>query len=149
MIVVRNKMNELIPTQTVTDWKMCIDYRRLNKVTRKDHFPLPFYGSDVREVCRSDILLFSRWLLRVQPNCSGPADHEKTAFTCPFGVFTYRRMPFGLSNTSSTFQRCMLSRFSDIIESSIEVFMDDFFFVVIISIIFLHPSMLFLRDVLK
>ena len=42
MTVVRNDKNELIPTRTVTGWRMCIDYRKLNKATRKDHFPLPF-----------------------------------------------------------------------------------------------------------
>jgi hypothetical protein len=42
MIVVRNEKNELIPQQTVTGWRMFIDYRKLNTATRKDHFPLPF-----------------------------------------------------------------------------------------------------------
>ena len=42
MIVVQNENNELIPTRTVTGWHMCIDYRKLNKATRKDHFLLPF-----------------------------------------------------------------------------------------------------------
>lgn len=42
IIVVPNEMNELIPTRTVTEWRVCMDYRKLNKATRKDHFPLPF-----------------------------------------------------------------------------------------------------------
>ena len=42
MTVVPNEKNELIPTRTVTGWRVCIDYRRLNDATRKDHFPLPF-----------------------------------------------------------------------------------------------------------
>ena len=40
--VIRNEKNELIPTRTVTGWRVCIDYRKLNTATRKDHFPLPF-----------------------------------------------------------------------------------------------------------
>ena len=40
--VIHNDKNELIPTRTVTGWRMCIDYRKLNQATRKDHFPLPF-----------------------------------------------------------------------------------------------------------
>ena len=52
-------------------------------------------------------------------------DQEKTTFTCPFGTFAYRRMPFGLCNAPATFQRCMLSIFSDMVERIMEVFMDD------------------------
>ena len=51
---------------------------------------------------------------------------EKMTFTCPFGTFAYRRMPFGLCNAPTTFQRCMVSIFLDYIEHIIEVFMDDF-----------------------
>ena len=42
MTVVKNEKNELIPQRTVTGWRMCIDYQKLNKATKKDHFPLPF-----------------------------------------------------------------------------------------------------------
>nr|GEX84510.1 reverse transcriptase domain-containing protein [Tanacetum cinerariifolium] len=55
-----------------------------------------------------------------------PQDEKKTTFTCPYGTFTYRRMPFGLCNAPGTFQRCMKSIFHDMIENTIEVFMDDF-----------------------
>ncbi|RVW22012.1 Retrovirus-related Pol polyprotein from transposon 17.6 [Vitis vinifera] len=52
-------------------------------------------------------------------------DQEKTTFTCPFGTYAYRRMPFDLCNAPATFQRCMLSIFSDMVERIMEVFMDD------------------------
>ncbi|VVA34742.1 PREDICTED: LOW QUALITY PROTEIN, partial [Prunus dulcis] len=52
-------------------------------------------------------------------------DQEKTTFTCPFGTFAFRKMPFGLCNAPATFQRCMISIFSDMIEKYLEVFMDD------------------------
>ncbi|RDX74998.1 Retrovirus-related Pol polyprotein from transposon 17.6, partial [Mucuna pruriens] len=55
-----------------------------------------------------------------------PEDHHKTTFTCPFGTFVYTRMPFGLCNVPSTFQRCMPSIFSDLLQDCMEVFMDDF-----------------------
>ncbi|RVW83854.1 Retrovirus-related Pol polyprotein from transposon 17.6 [Vitis vinifera] len=52
-------------------------------------------------------------------------DQENTTFTCPFGTYAYRRMPFGLCNAPATFERCMLSIFSDMVERIMEVFMDD------------------------
>ncbi|GJV56124.1 reverse transcriptase domain-containing protein [Tanacetum coccineum] len=55
-----------------------------------------------------------------------PKDQEKTTFTCPYGTFAYRRMPFGLCNAPGTFQRCMLAIFHDMVEKTMEVFMDDF-----------------------
>ena len=55
-----------------------------------------------------------------------PKDQEKTTFTCPFGTYAYKRIPFGLCNAPATFQRCMMSIFSDLIENYMEVFMDDF-----------------------
>ena len=53
-------------------------------------------------------------------------DQSKTTFTCPFGTFAYRCMPFGLCNAPATFQRCMMAIFSDFCEKIVEVFMDDF-----------------------
>ncbi|GKD23426.1 reverse transcriptase domain-containing protein [Tanacetum coccineum] len=55
-----------------------------------------------------------------------PKDQDKTTFTCPYGTFAYRRMPFGLCNVLGTFQRCMMAIFYDMIEETMEVFMDDF-----------------------
>ena len=52
-------------------------------------------------------------------------DQDKTTFTCPFGTYAYKRMPFGLCNAPATFQRCMLSIFSDMVERIMEVYMDD------------------------
>ena len=53
-------------------------------------------------------------------------DQEKTTFTCLYGTFAFRRMPFGLCNATGMFQRCMMVIFSDMVEKTIEVFMDDF-----------------------
>ncbi|GJZ78925.1 reverse transcriptase domain-containing protein [Tanacetum coccineum] len=55
-----------------------------------------------------------------------PEDQEKTTFTCPYGTFAYRRMPFGLCNAPATFQRCMTTIFHDMVDDFMEVFMNDF-----------------------
>ncbi|XP_015164445.1 RNA-directed DNA polymerase homolog [Solanum tuberosum] len=55
-----------------------------------------------------------------------PEDQEKTTFTCPYGTFAFKRMPFRLCNAPTTFQMCMMSIFSDMVEDTLEVFMDDF-----------------------
>nr|GFA81309.1 retrovirus-related Pol polyprotein from transposon 17.6 [Tanacetum cinerariifolium] len=65
---------------------------------------------------------FSRYFqIPIDPN-----DQEKTTFTCPYRIFAYKRMPFGLCNAPGTFQRCMMAIFHDMIEKTMKVFMDDF-----------------------
>ncbi|XP_015170973.1 RNA-directed DNA polymerase homolog [Solanum tuberosum] len=54
-----------------------------------------------------------------------PKDQENTTFTCPYGTFAFKKMLFGLCNSLAIFQRCMMSIFSDMVEETIEVFMDD------------------------
>ena len=51
---------------------------------------------------------------------------EKTTFTCPYGTFAFRKMPFGLCNAPATFQRCIMSMFSDLVEEAMDIFLDDF-----------------------
>ncbi|KAI3724648.1 hypothetical protein L2E82_36431 [Cichorium intybus] len=55
-----------------------------------------------------------------------PEDQAKTTFTCPYGTFAFRRMPFGLCNAPAMFQRCMMAIFSDMIGEALEIFIDDF-----------------------
>jgi len=124
--VIHNEKNELIPTRTVTGWRMCIDYRKLNQATRKDHFPLPFMDQMLERLAGKTYYYFLDGYSGYNQITVDPQDQEKTAFTCPFGVFAYRKMPFELCNALATFQRCMLAIFSDLVENCIEVFMDDF-----------------------
>lgn len=124
--VVANKDNELVPTRVQTSWRFCIDYRKLNSMTRKDHFPLPFIDQMLERLAGHAFYCFLDGYSGYNQIHISPEDQEKTTFTCPFGTFAYRRMPFGLCNAPATFQRCMLSIFSDMVERFLEVFMDDF-----------------------
>jgi len=89
MTIVANEKNELIPTRTVTGWRMCIDYRRLNQATRKDHFPLPFMDQMLERLAGQAFYCFLDGYSGYNQIAVSPEDQEKTAFTCPFGVFAY------------------------------------------------------------
>nr|GEZ77182.1 hypothetical protein [Tanacetum cinerariifolium] len=103
--VVENENNELIPTRLVTGWRVCIDYRKLNDATRKDHFPLPFMDQMLERLAGNEFYCFLDGFSGYIQIPINPPDQEKTTFTCPYGTFAYRRMPFGLCNAPGTFQR--------------------------------------------
>ncbi|GJV65342.1 reverse transcriptase domain-containing protein [Tanacetum coccineum] len=126
MTVVENEDNELIPTRLVTGWRVCIDYRKLNDATRKDHFPLPFMDQMLKRLAGNEYYCFLDLFPGYFQIPIDPQDQEKTTFTFPYGTFAYRRIPFGLCNAPGTFQRCMMAIFHDMIEETMEVFMDDF-----------------------
>ncbi|GJX51881.1 reverse transcriptase domain-containing protein [Tanacetum coccineum] len=123
--VVTNENDEIVPTRTVTGWRVCIDYHKLNEVTAKDHFPLQFMDQMLERITGNKYCFLDGFSGYFQIPIN-PIDQEKTTFTCPFGTYAYRRMPFGLCNAPATFQRCMLAIFHDMIEESVKVFMDDF-----------------------
>uniref|UniRef100_A0A2N9GYX5 RNA-directed DNA polymerase n=1 Tax=Fagus sylvatica TaxID=28930 RepID=A0A2N9GYX5_FAGSY len=123
--VVKNEHGELVPTKLVTGWRMCIDYRKLNTATRKDHFPLPFIDQVLERVAGHSFYCFLDGYSGYYQIEIDLEDQDKTTFTCPFGTYAFRRMPFGLCNAPATFQRCMMSIFSDMVGEIMEVFMDD------------------------
>ncbi|GJZ36156.1 reverse transcriptase domain-containing protein [Tanacetum coccineum] len=118
--VVTNDENELVPTRLVTGWRVCIDYRKLNEATRKDHFPLPFMDQMLERLAGNEYYCFLDGFSGYFQIPIDPKDQEKTTFTCPYGTFAYRRMPFGLCNAPGTFQRCMMAIFHDMIEKTME-----------------------------
>ena len=95
-------------------------------MARKDHFPLPFIDQMLDRLAGNEYFCFLNGYSGYNQITIAPEDQEKTTFTCPYGTFAFWRMPFGLCNTPGTFQRCMMAIFSDMVEKSIEVFMNDF-----------------------
>ncbi|GKB72325.1 reverse transcriptase domain-containing protein [Tanacetum coccineum] len=98
----------------------------LNEATRKDHFPLPFMDQMLERLAGNEYYYFLKGFSGYFQILIDPHDQEKMAFISPYGMFAYRHMPFGLCNAPGTFQRCMMAIFHDMIEKTMEVFMDDF-----------------------
>ena len=105
---------------------MCIDYRKLNAATRKDHFPLSFLDQVLERVASKAFYYFLYVYYGYNQIEIALEDQDKTTFTCPFGNYSYKRMLFGMCNAPTNFQRCMISIFSDMIVKILDVFLDDF-----------------------
>nr|GEZ61044.1 reverse transcriptase domain-containing protein [Tanacetum cinerariifolium] len=103
--VVENKDYDIILTCLVMGWCVCIDYRKLNEATRKDHFPLPFMDQILERIAGNQYYCFFNGFSGYFQIPIDPKDQEKTTFTCPYKMFAYRHMPFGLCNALGTFQR--------------------------------------------
>ena len=124
--VIRNEKNDLILIRTMTGWRVYINYKKLNTTTINDHYPLPFINQMLDKLAGHPHFCFLDGYLGYNQISIAPKDQEKTTFTCPYGTFAFRMMSFRLCNAPATFQRCMMSIFSDLGEEAIEIFMDDF-----------------------
>ena len=111
--VIRTESNALLPSRTVIGWRICIDYRKLNKATRKDHFPLPFLYQMLDRLAGHEYYSFLYGYSGYNQITISPEDQEKTTFTFLYGTFSFRRMPFGLCNAPGTFQLYMMAIFSE------------------------------------
>ncbi|CAM8931903.1 unnamed protein product [Rhodiola kirilowii] len=121
-----NAQGELVTKRIQNGWRVCIDYRKLNAVTRKDHFPLPFIDQMLYRLAGKAYFCFLDGFSGYNQIPIVAEDQEKTTFTCPFGTFAFQRMSFGLCNAPGTFQRVVMSIFSELIRDCVEVFTDDF-----------------------
>ena len=114
--VAKTENKDLIQTRLPTKVRVCIEYRKLNAATRKDHFSLPFIDQMPERLADHEYYCFLDGYSGYNKIHIALEDQEKTTFTCPFGTFAYRRIPFGLCNAPATFQRCMMSLFSNMVE---------------------------------
>ena len=115
-------------------WRVCVDYRELNKATQKDHFPLPFIDQVLDTLSGKKIFSFLDGFSGYNQIQIAPEDQDKTAFTCSCGTFAYRVLPFGLCNAPATFQREILGIFSDLLNNCLEI-----------SWMILHPTDIILK----
>jgi hypothetical protein len=103
MTVVPNENNELIPQRVVVGYRMCSDYRKVNKVTKKDHYPLPFIDQILERLSTKTLFYFLDGYSGFSQIAVKKEDQEKTTFTCPYETYAYRCMSFGLCNAPATF----------------------------------------------
>ena len=101
--MIKTENNTLLPFRTVTCWRICIDYQKLNKATRKDHFPLTFLDHMLDRLVGHEYYCFLDGYSGYNQIAIAPEDQKKTTFTCFYGTLAFRRMPFGLCNAPGTF----------------------------------------------
>ena len=116
IVVVKKKSGEI---------RLCCDYRRLNSVTRKDSFPLPRIDECLDALGGAKYFTTLDLASGYHQVAMADSDKAKTAFTCPFGLYEYSRMPFGLCNAPATFQRLMNASMHDFIFRILLVYLDD------------------------
>ena len=117
---------EELQTRLPIKWRVCIDYRKVNTATKKDHFPLPFIDQILDKLSGQGFYCFLDGYSEYNQLVIHLDNQEKMTFTCPFRTYAFQHMPFRLCNAPATFQRCMMAIFSDFIGESMEGFMDDF-----------------------
>jgi RNase H-like domain found in reverse transcriptase/Reverse transcriptase (RNA-dependent DNA polymerase)/Integrase zinc binding domain/Integrase core domain len=118
--------SELVMVRKKTgDWRVCVDYRLINKHTVPDNYPFPRISDLLRSAknCGYFVALDLRsgyWQIPMEETSKSP-----TAFRCPKGLYEFEVMPFGLTNAPATFQRAMDLLFSDQYNKGVSVFLDD------------------------
>ena len=105
---------------------MFVDYRELNKATKKDHFPLPFIDQVLDTLASKKYFSFLDGYSSYNQISIAPEDQDKTKFTFPWGTFSYYVFPFGLCNAPVIFQRVVIDIFVDILHDCMEIYINDF-----------------------
>lgn len=107
------------------DLRMCVDYRKLNAKTRRDAYPLPRIDESLDALQGANFFSTLDLASGYQQVAMDKEDQHKTAFITPFGLYEFKRMPFGLCNAPSTFQRLMTSGMNDMLFRILLVYLDD------------------------
>ncbi|CAM6086284.1 unnamed protein product [Calypogeia fissa] len=106
--------------------RVCQNFRKLNEATKKDYFPIPFTDMVLDIVVGWEVYSFLDGYSGYNQIWIRKEDQLKTVFTIEWGVFAFRRMPFGLCNAPGSFQRIIMAIFHDFLRKFVEVFIDDF-----------------------
>jgi len=106
--------------------RVCVNYKALNKITKKDRYPLPFCEEILEEVVGHEMYTFGDGYKGYHQVKIALEDQLKTTFTTPWGTFCYTIMPFGLCNAPGTFQCLMNKVFDPFLGLFLRVFIDDF-----------------------
>ena len=116
IVIVRKKNGKL---------RVCVDLKKLNAATVRDHYPLPNMDQLLERVAGKEAYSFLDGFSGYNQILIDPADQYKTAFATPWGTFAFKVMPFGLTNAPSTFQRLMATAFRSLLGQFLEVYLDD------------------------
>ncbi|GJZ29259.1 reverse transcriptase domain-containing protein [Tanacetum coccineum] len=123
-------------------WRMCVDFKDLNNACPKDCYPLPEIDWKVESLCGYPFKCFLDAYKGYHQIKMAKEDEEKTAFITSQGIFCYSKMPFGLKNVGSTYQRLVDKAFQRQIGRNLEVYVDDL-------VIKSHTEEEIIRDITK
>jgi hypothetical protein len=115
--IISNDENSLIPTRTVTGYSMCIDFRKLNKGTKKKHKPPPLMEQILERLSSNSYFCFLDGYSGYTQIPIQPEDQEKTTSTCPYGAYAYRLLPFGLCNAAELFKNVFLKSLRNLLKT--------------------------------
>jgi ribonuclease HI len=116
LVPVRKKSGEI---------RLCVDFRNLNRSSKKDNYPLPNMEHILQKVTGASRISMIDGFSGYNQISVMPGDREKTAFTTPWGTFMYAKMPFGLMNAGATFQRAMDIAFIGEKDQFVVIYLDD------------------------
>ncbi|GKA70678.1 reverse transcriptase domain-containing protein [Tanacetum coccineum] len=117
--------NPVLVKKSDNNWRMCIDFKDLNKAYLKDLYPLPEIDWKIESLMRFKYKCFLDAYKGYHQIKMAKKDEEKTVFHTDEGVFCYTKMPFGLKNAGATYQRLVDTIFEGKIGRNLEGYMDD------------------------